>query len=131
MLDLKKLTPAPWEWFEENQAHVFEGEQIWRFGVWDARQMPICMTPISGGFCEDKPTNVEFIAIARNAFDIMLRRGWHSILQDDGNWLVMEDFHKSLFQTPTLKPFIAADPFTALVEADKWYKENVENAAAS
>jgi len=60
-----------------------------------------------------------FIVLARNAFDVMMRRGW-SVRKDlDGEWFCMESSRDGL----AIK---AKDPFTALVEADRWYKANVE-----
>lgn len=64
-------------------------------------------------------------ALVRNAFDVMLRRGWYAIpahmvsAMRKGLWTVMgQDFPEPYQYHP--------DPFTALVEADRWYRENVE-----
>jgi hypothetical protein len=67
-----------------------------------------------------------FIALARNAFDVMMRRGWFPKRADiSRKWFVLrlsDSFqHEELIGTGC-----ADDPFTALVEADEWYKENVE-----
>jgi hypothetical protein len=60
-----------------------------------------------------------FIALARNAFDVMMRRWWYAQPEDDG-WSVVGSGFSEVIESRH------ADPFTALVEADKWYKENVE-----
>lgn len=68
-IDLSNLTPAPWERFEEDQAQVFEGERLYRYGVWNINQHPIvCMSPVQSELRGDA-TDMDFIAIARNAFD--------------------------------------------------------------
>lgn len=73
-------------------------------------------------------TDWAFYELARNAFDIQMRRGWTplkaeatAIVPNDGTTksgrLVLECLGKCH------RP----DPFTALVEADRFYRENVEN----
>lgn len=98
MIDITKLTPAPWELTDE-------------------------------GWCVDADMHEhqEFIAIARNAFDVMMRQGWGVVLVKIDN--------QNYWCVPQLTPGICMpihrwpDPFTALIEADKWYKENVEKSA--
>jgi hypothetical protein len=70
-------------------------------------------------------SNAEFIALARNAFDVMMRRGWGvttdryvdlwDAIHGDTGGIVMEGSERGF-----------PDPFTALVEADAWYKANIE-----
>lgn len=115
-IDLSKLTPAPWEATRWRVcAGIGEGERI----------EVVCDT------ANNKETRTEanalkaaFIALARNAFDVMMRRGWHANLYkgsppEGGMWYV---------DVPEMRIAIPAwpDPFTALVEADKWYRENME-----
>ena len=68
--------------------------------------------------------DAEFIALARNAFDVMMRRGWWASF-DGGlhpeKWSVHGKGSGFLRDQK-----MHDDPFTALVEADKWYKENIK-----
>ena len=106
-LDLSKLSPAPWV----NCGHeLFFGRQ--RQGT---RHQQIL-----------KEADAEFCALARNAFDIMMRRGWGCSHGPRGWWVncPMEVCLKFGVNFK-MEPF--PDPFTALVEAEKWYVEHVEN----
>ncbi len=64
-------------------------------------------------------------ALARNALDVMLRRGWYA-RRDGQGWFVdlwgLEDVLPAKWDHLG----ISDDPFTALVKADRWYRENVE-----
>lgn len=121
-MDLSKLTPAPHgrEWVVEQQ---FQGAGQWIvFECWDGNR-----NPKIGHFHEK--ADAEFYALARNAFDVMMRRGWclRSEWSDHGTFIVNgwsvvgcrdDGIHKHLVTYP--------DPFTALIEADAWYKANIE-----
>ena len=117
---LDKLTPAPWVLASDS------GE--WWNRLYTARAAP--NNEIGSLKYRD---DLAFVAMARNAFDVMMRRGWWPVTmtvpwnppflwmvtgrerlpwQDDDGWLMM----------PEMK---WPDPFTALVEADKWYAANV------
>lgn len=69
--------------------------------------------------------DLEFLALARNAFEVMVRRGWAPVKAVGHRWILIE---------PELSPHIesgrlltaADDPFTCLIETDRWYHENVE-----
>jgi hypothetical protein len=121
MLDLSKLTPAPWY----NERRFSNGCEIVPRICCEKNASRECgrIADLVGapylGY-ESTLVNAEFIALARNAFDVMVRRGW-SIRKDKlgSRWHVPEAHRPN---------YCAAgdDPFTALVEADKWYKENVE-----
>jgi hypothetical protein len=106
-MDLSKLSPAPWF---ANGRQLY-GEESFSSLVFSG-----------GGF----PTNVEFCALARNAFDVMIRRKWGVALCLIGGW---EVFSRDGQECRDLDcPNVGhADPFTALVEADRWYVANVEN----
>jgi hypothetical protein len=117
-IDLSKLSPAPWE-------------------QWGYDTRTICLPPTQelelAASCESLGTmhsidDAAFIVLARNAFDVMLRRGWDTY------------FSKSLHQwtvfrgAPELRDYPHSwhdDPFTALVEADKWMRENVEKVTGA
>lgn len=59
-------------------------------------------------------------ALARNALDIMVRRGWgverHVAL---GGWWVRTNSHEAMIPSSLRQ----SDPFTALVSADEWMNE--------
>lgn len=75
-----------------------------------------------------------FAALARNALDVMMRRGWGVVLNPEAGpmqgWLV-ELPNASYPMGTKMYDLVNArwkDPFTALVEADAWYREHVEKA---
>lgn len=117
-MDLEKLSPAPF-FFQWQMGGQFNGHKV--------RNDQGCVGRI---YLED---NAEFFVLARNAFDVMMRRGWVP-RQNLANkkWLV----HEAIVDATPEATMLAferkggvvyhADPFTALVEADRWYKENVE-----
>lgn len=68
--------------------------------------------------------------VAFQALDVMMRRQWFPIPGIDGRWRVaakgvMDNPYDHggflLHDCPSFQ-----DPYTALVEADKWYRENIE-----
>lgn len=62
---------------------------------------------------------------AEIAFDVMMRRGWGVEKSPFANeWKVKTA--NGYYVCKNGAPLMAADPFTALVEADRWYKENIE-----
>ena len=72
------------------------------------------------------PDFAEFVAIARAAFDVMMRRKWEPQAWLEGgqsSWGVDSSEKEMPYDLCDMR---WPDPFTALVEADKWYKENVE-----
>jgi hypothetical protein len=112
-MDLSKLTPAPWiHDLPGCVGHVYPegGMRVIAVPGYPSKAQPIDLA------------DAEFIALARNAFDVMARRGW-GVVQRSSGWFAaipgsepMVEFRKMRFP----------DPFTALVESDKWYRENVE-----
>ena len=109
MIDLKKLTPAPWQaqgegiccglYAEPGHMLIFDPDSTW--------------------------ADASFIALARNAFDVMLRRGWYAYppSSQQVGWGV--DARPQALPMDLCK-LSWPDPFTALVEAEKWYVANVE-----
>ncbi len=108
--DPSKLSPAPW---------LMDGDG----GIFGPHPDP----PRE---CS-RAVDLEFCCLARNAFDVMMRRGWtaRKMAPQEG-WLVQDNRNAPLLQphmqSGRLDWFTAADPFTALVEADQWYRVNVE-----
>lgn len=110
MINLKKLLPAD-SWHPEN---------------WDAMTWHWMFSTSEG------EANLQFIKLARLAFDVMMRRKWWPVPRVGGGWTVhftkgsaerwMMEYSRS-HQGDGCPKF--DDPYTALIEADKWYRENV------
>ncbi len=74
----------------------------------------------------------EFVSLAKKAFGVMMNRRWTAIPGIEGGWHVAAS---TVMDNPyehdgkgDVGP-VYNHPFTALVEADKWYKKNVEGEA--
>ncbi len=121
-MDLSKLTPAPW------CPYVIYVQP----GSWFT-YVPHVKTS------EEASLQSQFIALARLAFDIRMRRHWYSLFRPAG-WYGPAGFYvydqdeyelqRKLAGTAQCEPgyFRSDDPDNCLVEADAWYKEKVENA---
>lgn len=98
-MDVKRLTLAPW--LVDN---------------WDEVTFKWLLSP-------NGRSDREFIAMARNAFDVMMRRGWQPYRVVNGNWRV-EDSLQGLNNPIRVACHMEwPDPFTALVAADEWMKK--------
>lgn len=114
-MDLTELTPAPWEVKLDRGSGIF-------------------YVPLPGGYpmllAEDDDDHrrraaLELAALARNALDVMVRRGWSVGSDDFGKTFCLGvGCGCDLWMWAKAQRF--TDPFTALVEADRWYRENVE-----
>jgi hypothetical protein len=121
MIDLRKLTPAPWEVSGAGRSdHAICGDATEKtnrplFERWDGKV---------------DETDAEFCCLSRNALDVMMRRRWSPWLivtgELSGMWTVVGELFQPTRFLVHQKKFTWPDPSTALVEADKWYKENVE-----
>lgn len=112
MIDLTKLTPAPWKHVSGNEASfsaVESGDGMFVV-LWQPNQY-----------------DLEFIALARNAFDVMMRRGWGIVLFPSGWTIAIKDVSESFIMNK-FRGMRWPDPFTALVEADAWYMKNIGEA---
>lgn len=125
-MNFDKLMPAP-------LGFSYDGSSQWSVGPESCPQdgePHICVT----GEDEEARAMCEFIALARNAFDVMMRRGWHVEQTDPEDkeekrmWFVPwpSNERKTWPDVWMNGKQWFADPFTALVEADRWCKENVE-----
>jgi hypothetical protein len=122
VINLDKLTPAPWGF--GNGSDDSSDDFFWAGGEWGAGSLvEFWRKDSSKEDWEGIKADGEFIALARNAFEVMMRRKWRASY-DGGRWYVDLYKHCNILDPMTID---AADPFTALVEADKWYRENVEN----
>ena len=134
-IDLSELTPAPWVHTHYENGHGetknhyrtdIRGRQMFVNGK-EVASEPVCI--LHSGFVGFE-ANAKFIALARNAFDVMMRRGWSPERMGDA-WIVNDEDNYPLCRPrPGNEILRWPDPFTALVEADKWYKEHIENKGA-
>lgn len=117
-IDLSKLSPAPWTVHKASHEDADPDEAFVLFG--------------GGTHDYDRDSTMidtnhaSFIALARNAFDVMMRRGWSVEQWHDGRWSLDHVIRPFCWTDAMAWP----DPFTALVEADKWYvqKEQVTSS---
>lgn len=138
MIDLSKLTPAPWAVVEECPEGPFDIGQRTVVGPESVTIIELkndgCASDPSPDYVHLFKADAEFIALARNAFDVMMRRGWTANRQEDGWWVDAtfdnaddsDNWHPDNFQR-WIREKLWPDPFTALVEADRWFKEHVES----
>lgn len=105
-MDPSKLTPAE-SWCPEN---------------WDAFTLTWLRS--------DRGRNdLEFLKLARAAFDVQMRRGWSvDQIRPDGPWMVSGPaWAADPKDREVIGHVVHKDPFTALVEADRFYREHVED----
>ena len=117
------LSPAPWTVFDSALHPDHEGAPVIEvFSEENGRTWTVCECAPGG------ETDAQFIALARNAFEILMRRGWLvQQISPNGPWMVCGP---QWAFNPKDRDMVVSDswldPFTALVEADAWYKANVE-----
>ena len=150
-MDVSKLTPAPWsvgvmesctcDLAREWPCVVGPPKQMWHPDV-DAVDTPrICRelhgvvvsSPVAMN-CDDSKEDAEFIALARNAFDVMMRRGWgvsKARYAGEFGWVVWERRRIEAIGEgmALIHGKVYDDPFTALVEADRWYRGHMEGGS--
>lgn len=134
-MDLEKLTPAPWRMKRRysNGCEIVPRIHCEPSKDRECGWIADCVGAPYLGY-ESTLVNAEFIALARNAFDVMMRRGWWAKfdlqlkLWKLSSMLGAEPPRGIWAKWITCNLF--PDPFTALVEADAWYKANVEKAPA-
>ncbi len=123
-MDIGRLTPAPW--VTGKNLHPLSENFMQPAVAMIGSSKAIAVFPL-GDSDDVECDDAEFTALARNAFDVMMRRGWYAIPVCDC-WEAVagaKERHWLWIGGAGARP-IAKDPFTALVEADKWYKEHVE-----
>lgn len=126
--DPSKLTPGPW-----GSLHcVYTSANSLPFGQWTAEfRFNGEAGPVA------TPDDFRFISIARQAFEVMMRRQWFPRFIGSSNgkqqWVAYSwsngcSLRDSTAAVMSRQPgeWVFDDPFTCLVEADKWWKECVE-----
>ena len=140
-MNFSKLTPAPLVVREGNYDEIWkDGSVQTRTDYSVARLLPDL--PVPGAFVAVADgivgkDDAEFFALARNAFDVMMRRGWSPRREwAKGRWFVPQIVGAAKFDT--ILAFEKAggilyydNPFTALVESDKWLTEHEKNSGAA
>ncbi len=115
MFDLSKLTPAPWATNEDLAILGPDGTAL-------------CSCSCNYGRPTDD-ANAAFISLARNAFDVLMRRKtWRVYWDWQFNCFCVEDFQGKPCERDEWLAARWQDPFTALVEADKWLTEQEKGA---
>lgn len=133
-IDLTKLAPAPWFVnYSETTDDRGDGPACLSIGPYEEDGADAFMFSETFSASDGSPDRIdaifEFAALARNAFDVMIRRGWHTWPLDDGTWEVGSGDGRWWVETiPSVLSW--PDPFTALVAADQWYRENIEKETA-
>lgn len=113
MIDLSKLTPMPW--LPKSSHDIKAGPEDYDATIAKFWSSPFSLTP------DVAQENRNFTLLARNAFDVMMRRGWTVMpcyINRPGTfWKV-----RMLERDHEIEQKEFPDPFTALVEADLWFK---------
>ena len=126
-LDLSKLTPAPWVVCRETEEFGTIGMPVVRMD--DDDSIVVGHGSDWGPTTDNTETDATFIALARNAFEVLIRRGWGVEKRGgcDPGWMVT-DIIGDVFYPPDSDntAILPSDPFTAIVEADKWLREHVK-----
>ena len=120
MIDLSKLSPAPWADYVRDA----------KLATCNAKGEFTYVT-LAGNQLVGNPTDREFIVLARNAFDVMMQRKWWVIAgrketNGENCWFVYTMAGSEFLEINKHPAPWPTDPFSALVEADKWYRVNVE-----
>lgn len=106
-MDLSKLTPLPLRIVDD------DGEPY----VGEITGFPVLLS--ERGNVDD----LEWYLLARNAFDVQMRRGWGVLYHDASKrWLVVKSDGKWMYalEEEDGRHFSGTNPLIALVEADKW-----------
>jgi hypothetical protein len=98
------LPPAPWE----KRMHTDDYDP--------AKDYPGVVS--EGRRWVREETMIDFAVLARNALEVMQRRGWGVMrLSGPPMWKVVD------WEGRQIGIFASIDPFTALIEADRWLTE--------
>lgn len=128
MIDLNKQHPAPWRLEDQDDGFYCIVDANGRY-----------VAGLDRFFGHVGLAVAERIVLEHNAGDVMTRRGWNAckspcddnwrVDMNDGGWLMRyADGSLAIEDEPEkmTSPAEWPNPCTALVEADKWYRENME-----
>lgn len=122
-MDLTKLTPEPWEAVRQADLRTLQptGTFVLAHGNLDIAEF---RKPSPG----EAETNADFTALARKAFGVMMRRGWgtEAVTTSEREPIVWR-FTVVKHNGEPASDRVFFDPFTALVEVDQWYTDNIDN----
>lgn len=123
---LKNVTPAPW---------IVDAPGCVGHHFKEGGKRTIAIPGRRGAAWPEDEADAEFIALARNAEDVMMRRGWSPVkspLANEGWRVDMDDGCYFAYgrEDSDVQSAHWHHPFVALVEADKWYKANVGEKSA-
>jgi len=107
MLDVKKLSPAPWTYSNDgSHGQFFVGQTE------------------DDVLCSD--VDCDFVILARDAFEIMRRHGWSAQIDQypcGWRWHAVDRLGNDIMHEDNSTD-IWADPFTAIAEAKKWHMQH-------
>ena len=114
MFDHAKLTPAPWTCTTSCLGPK------WGFDVPELEEANYRDSRFGNG------ADAEFIALARNAFDVLMRRRWAPIVSSVRNgkvagWSILDYANNEVIESHDGDHW--PDPYTAIVKADKFATE--------
>lgn len=113
-MNLEGLTPEPWTVCSVPEHEEPDTHLIGTNGIFFGR--------IVGSPGRDAATDTAFIWLARKAFGVMQRRGW-GVVHFPSGWTIA---FKSMSPLERFRGLRWQDPFTALVEADDWWRRNID-----
>ncbi len=153
-IDLTKLAPAPWYVGEKNDdgwlgppgeiaimADVGKDSPVGPKGFVAAQDGRMCVAIACPTPDDEKDLypeltrlHADFIVLARNALDVMTRRGWYACRTSyEGEppsecWIVCSrtasgEAPNVMYRYRAETEWSWSNPFTALVEADRWMRE--------
>lgn len=125
-MKIDKLYPAPWKPSKDAYGVL---------RIWDSEGNDVASCCGDGSISrEDEENHADFICLARQALDVMMKRKWQprfmGIVNGRCEWTAFSwrtqrnvaDMSDMLQSWPENK-LVFDDPFTAIVEADRWMKE--------
>lgn len=107
MIDMSKLTPLPQRLQTDGDMPCIVGQDGW----------PVMFSE------DDNIADLEFWLLARSAQDVKQRRGWFARLNRYDRYLVYDRNGAWVADLQWMEDQNWTDDLTAIVEADKWMKE--------
>jgi hypothetical protein len=131
--DVSKLSPAPFVFDERVRSMaVYCGPKV---GCFDELQETVCYIGWGPGDpawdLDRRRADWALLALARNALDVQLRRGWHAARTIDFKWYVpavLAVMTQRQYDDGGADALYQSDPYTAILKANVWFVANVESA---